>query len=151
MKNLKKNVQTVGLGAVGLLGAKAVKNKVVPMIPGVGSNDLVKALLPAAVGLFLMEQKNSMLQDIGTGMAIGAVGDFAAAKIPGINDLTGDDMSEIAANVIEGLDDNIDEILRVGDDLGDDFDDVGDDFDDVGDDFDDVGDDLGDDFDDDDN
>lgn len=125
MKNLKKNVQTVGLGAVGALGAKAVKNKVVPMIPGVGQNETVKALLPAALGLFLMEQKNSMLQDIGTGMAIGAVSDFAAAKIPGINDLTGDDMTAVAAEVIEGLDENVDEILRVGDDLGDDFDDDG--------------------------
>jgi len=145
MKNFKKNIQTVGLGAVGAVAGKAVKNKLVPMIPGVGQNDLVKSFAPALVGLYLMDNKNSMLADLGTGMAIAAVADYASAKIPGIGEITGDDLTAVAAEVIEGLDDNIDEILRVGDDfddVGDDFEDLSDDFDDVGDDFEDLSDDL---------
>ena len=141
MKNFKKNIQTVGLGAVGAIAGKAVKNKVVPMIPGVGQNELVKSFAPALVGLYLMDNKNSMLADLGTGMAISAVADYASAKIPGIGEITGDDLTAVAAEVIEGLDDNIDEILRVGDG-GDDFEDMGDDFEDMGDDFEDLSDDL---------
>jgi len=146
MKNFKKNIQTVGLGAVGAIAGKAVKNKLVPMIPGVGQNELVKSFAPALVGLYLMDNKNSMLADLGTGMAISAVADYASAKIPGIGEITGDDLTAVAAEVIEGLDDNIDEILRVGG--GDDFEDLSDDleFEDVGDDFDDLSDDLSDDL-----
>ena len=142
MKNFKKNIQTVGIGAVGAIAGKAVKNKLVPMIPGVGQNELVKSFAPALVGLYLMDNKNSMLADLGTGMAISAVADYASAKIPGIGEITGDDLTAVAAEVIEGLDDNIDEILRVGDDMGDDFEDLGDDFEDLGDDFEDLGDDM---------
>jgi len=141
MKNFKKNIQTVGLGAVGAVAGKAVKNKLVPMIPGVGQNELVKSLAPALVGIYLMDNKNSMLADLGTGMAIAAVADYASAKIPGIGEITGEDLTAVAAEVIEGLDDNIDEILRVGDG-GDDFEDMGDDFEDMGDDFEDLSDDL---------
>ena len=141
MKNFKKNIQTVGLGAVGAVAGKAVKNKIVPMIPGVGQNDLVKSFAPALIGIYLMDNKNSMLADLGTGMAIAAVADYASAKIPGIGEITGDDLTAVAAEVIEGLDDNIDEILRVGDG-GDDFEDMGDDFEDMGDDFEDLSDDL---------
>ena len=134
MKNFKKNIQTVGLGAVGAVAGKAVKNKIVPMIPGVGQNDLVKSFAPALIGIYLMDNKNSMLADLGTGMAIAAVADYASAKIPGIGEITGDDLTAVAAEVIEGLDDNIDEILRVGDG-GDDFEDMGDDFEDLSDDL----------------
>ena len=142
MKNFKKNIQTVGLGAVGAVAGKAVKNKLVPMIPGIGQNTLVKSFAPALVGIYLMDNKNSMLADLGTGMAISAVADYASAVIPGIGEITGDDLTAVAAEVIEGLDDNIDEILRVGDDMGDDFEDMGDDFEDMGDDFEDLGDDM---------
>jgi len=141
MKNFKRNIQTVGLGAVGAVAGKAVKNKLVPMIPGIGQNMLVKSFAPALVGIYLMDNKNSMLADLGTGMAISAVADYASAVIPGIGEITGDDLTAVAAEVIEGLDDNIDEILRVGDG-GDDFEDMGDDFEDMGDDFEDLSDDL---------
>ena len=113
MKNLMKDLQTAGLGIAGALGAKVVKNKVLPMIPGVGTNEYLKDIAPIALGLFMMRQKNVMLQDAGLGMIIGAGADFAAAKIPGIGEITGDDVSAVADAVIMGLNEEINEALEM--------------------------------------
>lgn len=111
-KNIGKNAKTAGLGIVGGFGGKFVKNKLVPMVPGIGDNPYAQKLAPVVVGLFLMESKNSMLQDIGSGMVITAGADFVAEKMPGISALTGDDYAQVAANVLDGIDDEIDEIMK---------------------------------------
>ena len=140
MKNLKKNLISVGLGTGGAIAAKVVSNKLVPMIPRVGDKPIVKSLLPIALGVFLMDNKSAMLADLGFGMAVSGASDFAAKKVPGIGAIINDDMESVAAQVIEGLDEQVDEILNVSDDdMGDD--DMGDD--DMGDD--DMGDDMSDD------
>jgi hypothetical protein len=147
MKNLKKNAMAVALGTAGAIGSKVVKNKIVPMIPGIGSNEYAKGVAPIALGLFLMNNKNQMLQDLGLGMAISAAGDLVAAKVPGIGDITGEDMNGVVNDVILGLDDQVNDILS--DDVSDDMsDDVSDDIlsDDVSDDMsDELGDDMSDD------
>jgi len=144
MKNLQKNLMAVGAGTAGAIAAKAVANKLVPMLPMVGTNAIAKRAVPIALGIFLMDNKNAMLADLGFGMAVSAAGDLVQEKIPAIGDITGEDMASIAAQVIEGLDEEVDTILQMNDDVSGD-DDVSDDMsDDVSGD-DDVSDDMSDD------
>ena len=119
MKNIGKNVKLVALATGGGVAAKVVKNKVVPMIPGISNYPIAGDLVPLAAGLFLMNNKNSMLQDIGLGMAVGAASDLVAAHVPGIGEITGEDMNGVAEEIIHGLNEEIQSILneKVGDDV----------------------------------
>jgi len=120
MKNLKKNVMAVGAGTAGAIAAKAVANKLVPMLPVIGSNEYAKRAVPIALGIFLMDNKNSMIADLGFGMAVSAAGDFVQEKVPAIGAITGEDLESVAAQVIEGLDEQVDTILQMNDDMADD-------------------------------
>jgi len=122
-KNLQANAMRVLYGTGGAIGGKFVRNKIAPSIPFIKDKPDLVALAPVLVGLFLMDNKNKMISDAGYGMAISSAADLATKKIPAIGEITGDDLDALADEVLEGLDDEINDVLNLNDDLSDDIDD----------------------------
>lgn len=111
-KNVGKNLKTVGFGIGGAIGAKFIKNKLLPMLPIPEAVKPYEGVITVAAGLILMEQKGDLMQDIGLGLAIGAGGDLVAEHVPGIHELTGEDMSGLAEKVINGINEEMEEIIK---------------------------------------
>lgn len=117
MKSLKKGLGMAVPVIAGAIGAKVVKN----LSGKVTQNNMLRAALPLAVGLFLASGKGKTLPNVGLGMIAVGGADLVGSVVPALNGIEDADLSgifdDLSGSVIN------DRVLAddMGDDMGDDL------------------------------
>lgn len=117
MKSLKK-----GLGVAVPVIAGAISAKVVKNLSGkITQNNMLRAVFPLAVGLFLASSKGKTLPNVGLGMIAVGGADLVGSVVPALNGIEDADLSgifdDLGGPVINSPVINDD----MGDDMGDDL------------------------------
>lgn len=97
-KQLTKNLTALGLATVGAIGGNVASN----MVPI--KNPKIKSAIPVALALYLIAQKNAMLQTLGVGMGVGGGLSVAKAFFPKAKFLAGEGGEITIADMIAARD-----------------------------------------------